>query len=325
MAGDLPALESLCAAGANPNRKDANGDTPLLKACSGGGFTWHQTEAVETLIHAGADIEATDASGGTALVRAIGAGKGFAVIRVLLEAGAIPPATIPPNASPSVRAILRVQPTQHAPSIAISVVPEDPPPRMSESSVVPISRSPSDLDVMAGGVILGHSLGRRDVAAGSGEEECTPGTPLRPDGGTHWAAHQADVPSPRLGNPSIITIYGQEVPSPRLGMAMHRMGSNRSSNSDFLANAGELVPGLSSSVPASFGAGTSGLGGPIGSAGPGGGGWTGAFHDTPNPSLRWSAPASNEGGPMPVGGVKGAQELRPLRGCYNPFGGQSGP
>ena len=84
--GDAGAIAPLLEAGADPNARDENGDTPLHKAV----FQGH-ADAIAALLEAGADPEARDRYGRTPLHRVAGYGHA-GVIAALLEAGADPTA-----------------------------------------------------------------------------------------------------------------------------------------------------------------------------------------------------------------------------------------
>jgi len=84
-AGDIPQLEKLLAAGADPNqRAGVNGWTPLMHAIHKG-----QKDSVRVLLQHRADVNAKTENGGTALIEA--AGYGYVdIVAMLLDAGAKP-------------------------------------------------------------------------------------------------------------------------------------------------------------------------------------------------------------------------------------------
>jgi hypothetical protein len=83
--GDIPQLERLLAAGANPNKTAGVNDwTPLMHAVHKG-----QEGSVRVLLQYGADVNGRTENGNTALIEA--AGYGYAeIVAILLEAGATP-------------------------------------------------------------------------------------------------------------------------------------------------------------------------------------------------------------------------------------------
>ena len=86
-AGDLTALQTRLAAGANPAATDEAGETALMLAAQGG-----HVAAVKALIAAGADVNAASPQGWTALAKAAYNGeteRGYVeVVELLADAGA---------------------------------------------------------------------------------------------------------------------------------------------------------------------------------------------------------------------------------------------
>ena len=80
--GDLARLKSLLDAGADPNRRDANGSTALIEAAAGG-----QTAAARALVAAGANPNLTSSGGRTPLIAAAIGGR-IEIARLLISAGA---------------------------------------------------------------------------------------------------------------------------------------------------------------------------------------------------------------------------------------------
>eukprot|EP01006_Ploeotia_vitrea_P010110 TRINITY_DN2592_c0_g1_i1.p1 TRINITY_DN2592_c0_g1~~TRINITY_DN2592_c0_g1_i1.p1 ORF type:complete len:580 (-),score=92.31 TRINITY_DN2592_c0_g1_i1:37-1776(-) len=84
-AGDSATLLALIQAGADVNKPDEGGGTPLMLACQRTGPD--AEELVTTLLVGGCDVNAQDEGGGTALIRAAEAGN-LKVARLLVAAGA---------------------------------------------------------------------------------------------------------------------------------------------------------------------------------------------------------------------------------------------
>lgn len=80
--GDIPYLNYLLSKGANPNLRNAKGETPLLAAVIGG-----QTDEVPILVKAGANVNLADSSGQTALILAVHR-RDAELVRTLLDLGA---------------------------------------------------------------------------------------------------------------------------------------------------------------------------------------------------------------------------------------------
>ncbi|GLI66316.1 hypothetical protein VaNZ11_010094 [Volvox africanus] len=64
---DLPGVNAALRAGADPNERDATGDTPLLMIARAGHYKYPPGEIPAALVKAGADMEAKDNNGLTAL------------------------------------------------------------------------------------------------------------------------------------------------------------------------------------------------------------------------------------------------------------------
>ncbi|GIL74417.1 hypothetical protein Vretimale_2058 [Volvox reticuliferus] len=64
---DLSGVNAALRAGANPNERDAAGDTPLLMIARAGHYKYPPGEIPAALVKAGADMEAKDSNGLTAL------------------------------------------------------------------------------------------------------------------------------------------------------------------------------------------------------------------------------------------------------------------
>lgn len=80
--GDSLTVDLLLAAGMDPDEKDTNGVTPLMRLVMEG-----NDDAVQRLLAKGADVNAKDNTGATPLMAAAGYGH-TAVARTLLDAGA---------------------------------------------------------------------------------------------------------------------------------------------------------------------------------------------------------------------------------------------
>jgi len=80
--GDVAALSSMLDAGADPDSRDAHGQTALMLAAHAG-----HRDAVHTLVDAGAELDHSAKFGLTATMLAVVAGH-EAVARLLAEAGA---------------------------------------------------------------------------------------------------------------------------------------------------------------------------------------------------------------------------------------------
>ena len=80
--GDLTRLKSLLDSGADPNRRDANGSTPLIEAVAGG-----QAAAARALVAAGANPNLTSTGGRTPLIEAAIGGR-VEIARMLIDDGA---------------------------------------------------------------------------------------------------------------------------------------------------------------------------------------------------------------------------------------------
>jgi hypothetical protein len=80
--GDLARLRSLLYSGADPNRRDGNGNTPLLEAVAAG-----QAAAARDLVTAGANPNLASSGGRTPLIEAAIGGR-VEIARLLIAAGA---------------------------------------------------------------------------------------------------------------------------------------------------------------------------------------------------------------------------------------------
>src|ERR1022692_948526 len=80
--GDLARLRSLLADGADPNRRDGAGNSPLVAAVAGG-----QAAAARALLAAGANPNLTSSGGRTPLIEAAIGGR-IEIARLLISAGA---------------------------------------------------------------------------------------------------------------------------------------------------------------------------------------------------------------------------------------------
>jgi len=80
--GDSLAVDLFLAAGMDPDEKDTNGVTPLIRFVMEG-----NDDAVRRLLAKGADVNAKDNTGATALLAAAGYGH-TAIARILLDSGA---------------------------------------------------------------------------------------------------------------------------------------------------------------------------------------------------------------------------------------------
>jgi hypothetical protein len=80
--GDLARLKSLLDSGADPNRRDGNGSSPLLEAVAAG-----QAAAVRALVAAGANPNLASSGGRTPLIEAAVGGR-VEIARMLIAAGA---------------------------------------------------------------------------------------------------------------------------------------------------------------------------------------------------------------------------------------------
>jgi ankyrin repeat protein len=80
--GDLARLKSLLAGGADPNRRDGNGNSPLLEAVAAG-----QAAAARALVAAGANPNLASSGGRTPLIEAALGGQ-IEIARLLIAAGA---------------------------------------------------------------------------------------------------------------------------------------------------------------------------------------------------------------------------------------------
>ncbi|HEV8717680.1 MAG TPA: ankyrin repeat domain-containing protein [Candidatus Binatia bacterium] len=79
--GDPLVVDLLLAAGIDPNDKDANGVTPLMRFVMEG-----NEDAVQRLLAKGADVNAKDNTGATALMAAAGYGH-TTIVQILLDRG----------------------------------------------------------------------------------------------------------------------------------------------------------------------------------------------------------------------------------------------
>jgi hypothetical protein len=80
--GDLARLKSLLDSGADPNRRDGNGNSPLLEAVAAG-----QAAAARALVAAGANPNLASSGGRTPLIEAALGGR-VEIARLLITAGA---------------------------------------------------------------------------------------------------------------------------------------------------------------------------------------------------------------------------------------------
>jgi hypothetical protein len=80
--GDLARLRSLLDSGADPNRRDGNGNRPLIEAVAAG-----QAAAARALLSAGANPNLTSSGGRTPLIEAAIGGR-LEIARLLIAAGA---------------------------------------------------------------------------------------------------------------------------------------------------------------------------------------------------------------------------------------------
>src|ERR1019366_421430 len=80
--GDLARLKSLLDSGADPNRRDGNGNSPLLEALAAG-----QAAAARALVAAGANPNLASSGGRTPLIAAAIGGR-VEIARLLIAAGA---------------------------------------------------------------------------------------------------------------------------------------------------------------------------------------------------------------------------------------------
>jgi hypothetical protein len=80
--GDLARLKSLLDSGADPNRRDGNGNSPLVEAVAAG-----QAAAARALVVAGANPNLTSSGGRTPLIAAAIGGR-VEIARLLIAAGA---------------------------------------------------------------------------------------------------------------------------------------------------------------------------------------------------------------------------------------------
>src|ERR1019366_7069941 len=80
--GDLATLKSLLDSGADPNRRDGNGNSPLLEAVAAG-----QAAAARALVAAGANPNLASSGGRTPLIAAAIGGR-VEIARLLIAAGA---------------------------------------------------------------------------------------------------------------------------------------------------------------------------------------------------------------------------------------------
>ena len=81
-AGDVATLRSLLDSGADANRRDANGNRPLLEAVAAG-----HADAARALLRAGADPNLTSSGGRTPLIEAALGGR-IEIARLLISEGA---------------------------------------------------------------------------------------------------------------------------------------------------------------------------------------------------------------------------------------------
>lgn len=108
--GKLPpvqGLQALLKAGGDPNKPDANGNTPLHFAAE------HKAiESIKLLLAAGANINMQNKKGETPLFCAVEEGAGLEIVKVLLAAGADPniAATKRNNSTPLIEAVREAQP-----------------------------------------------------------------------------------------------------------------------------------------------------------------------------------------------------------------------
>ena len=108
--GKLPPIEgrqTLLKAGANPNKPDADGSTPLHFAAE------HKAaEAVKVLLAAGGKVNAQNKKGETPLFCAVEEGAGLDIVKILLAAGADPniAAAKRDNSTPLIEAVREGQP-----------------------------------------------------------------------------------------------------------------------------------------------------------------------------------------------------------------------
>ncbi|EFJ42946.1 hypothetical protein VOLCADRAFT_107046 [Volvox carteri f. nagariensis] len=84
---DLGAVNAALRAGADPNERDAAGDTPLLCIARAGHYKYPPNEIPAALVKAGADMEAKDKSGLTALQVSLLSGWQN-IAELLIKAGA---------------------------------------------------------------------------------------------------------------------------------------------------------------------------------------------------------------------------------------------
>ena len=82
-AGDVEAVKTLIADGANAGVRNDTGATPLIVAAG-----IPNAALVEALLAAGAEVDAADNDGNTALMKAAVSEKGFATVELLVKAGA---------------------------------------------------------------------------------------------------------------------------------------------------------------------------------------------------------------------------------------------
>src|SRR5450755_3836177 len=80
--GDLARLKSLLDSGADPNRRDGNGNSPLLEAVAA-----RKAAAARALVAAGANPNLTSVGGRTPLIEAAIGGR-VEIARLLIAAGA---------------------------------------------------------------------------------------------------------------------------------------------------------------------------------------------------------------------------------------------
>lgn len=84
---DLGGVNAALRAGANPNERDAGGDTPLLLIARAGHYKYPPSEIPAALVKGGADMETTDKSGLTALQVSLLAGWQN-IAELLIKSGA---------------------------------------------------------------------------------------------------------------------------------------------------------------------------------------------------------------------------------------------